>query len=576
MREPAGGEVKPEVRNRSLAPWTSLCLRFPDDFQRVEYYVLPIVPVRGLSGIPQYYGRAKGVELSTDGPGRWSRRGANARSILRQHLRRRERSSDRDGVGTQGGDAAARESASVADGEIGRSDDGRIDLPAEMAVRKLDETNDVETATGLLLCVVRCQTLLDYPDDRIPWQTHLEHLAEDSPVRQGAREWVALHQLQESQPERFRRWGEQVDRSGRKSAPRHGWPRDRFAQLVRALGKRQDQRGDRRRAEAYYRLDLDLTPSYCDPEALLRRADLWMSQDKGRDELLPFLAKQESRFFQDKGEAIQGGNYRRAYETHHLQGVVYSHLGQWKRDVPFHNAESQMYMALHDARRANGEARARGSREFIADWRLVETLSTQYESTGRHSDAFNVRLANVQSFQEFGKFAEASAVLRKMGDAPVPSEVRRGVRQQFEQLRATLKKDGPSGLRNPADDGSHAPVKLPGGKQVLVIMQDRGGMSADELRKLEVSIGSVLELDAASRSSPPVKAPERGASSANRVRRLPVEGGDDVVEGVRFDGIKRQGAVDVRREGKAERICVQVLTPADAPDSLPSFRYVRP
>ena len=234
---------------------------------------------------------------------------------------------------------------------------------------------------SLLAVVVSALSYDRYaPDDysTLPVAKTISALTADSALRVPIFELESLH-LDTSLSAGDFKWWSRAGRS-RRQPPFGVWPYEAFRQLVRSLGDKHKFGGNLERAKSYYFTAAWLNPRQVDPEAFIKLADLYLSQNQV-DSLSQLVREFEEPMFQAKGEAYSHSQLRQIYEFHRALGIVYAQIERWGDESTATSAIFQLERALQTAERLNALSQTPEDSVHVEP-RLPELLARAQEAAG--------------------------------------------------------------------------------------------------------------------------------------------------------------------------------------------------
>jgi tetratricopeptide (TPR) repeat protein len=255
----------------------------------------------------------------------------------------------------------------------------------------------------------------------------LAELGSDPDIGRGALDIRTLHDLEALDPRRYGWWADKTHEY--EDPPRGVWPADGFRALVRSLGGRYKQIGERRKAENYYRLAIDLRPYDVDPAAIRDLTQLYIEENQ-----LPkvnLLAEEyEDRLFRAKGAAYRSSRLRKIFEFHRTLGVLYATIGRWGDSYRVDSAIFQLEHAQEKSREVEERAEGVLPEKYRFSPDMVNMLATGYVATDQPSRSYELRVEEAERFQQQG---DAEAV-RKVLEPIKTQELPVGLRSRIDGL----------------------------------------------------------------------------------------------------------------------------------------------
>jgi len=255
----------------------------------------------------------------------------------------------------------------------------------------------------------------------------LAELGSDPDIGRGALDIRTLHDLEALDPRRYGWWADKTHEY--EDPPRGVWPADGFRALVRSLGGRYKQIGERRKAENYYRLAIDLRPYDVDPAAIRDLTQLYIEENQ-----LPkvnLLAEEyEDRLFRAKGGAYRNSRLRKIFEFHRTLGVLYATIGRWGDSYRVDSAIFQLEHAQEKSREVEERAEGVLPEKYRFSPDMVNMLATGYVATDQPSRSYELRVEEAERFQQQG---DAEAV-RKVLEPIKTQELPTGLRSRIDRL----------------------------------------------------------------------------------------------------------------------------------------------
>jgi len=264
-----------------------------------------------------------------------------------------------------------------------------------------------------------------------------------------ARQILELHSRAET-PLRYGCWRHQKT----SWPPRGVTATEGFQALIRAIGRRHRDRGDRARglgekaaaqeaaahlsaaqeafntAAQYFHLSLDLNQGLgVDPVAF----DELVRLEVGRDNVkaIAELADAYQRsLFESKAMAYAEGQDERIYQFHRALGEMYAVLGVWGKSSQVQSAVFQLEHARETSQKLEQRYGSQLPEEYRFSPEMADLLARSYEGAHRSSDGWKLRLEQAERYQQAGDRDAVQEILAPVWHATPPPELE----QRFETL----------------------------------------------------------------------------------------------------------------------------------------------
>ena len=225
------------------------------------------------------------------------------------------------------------------------------------------------------------------------------------------------------------------------------WSNQRQAPMPRTLAGRATMRDvllaagefharqDRKRAEGYFQVAVEIGDRGPDPDAFLRLVELFASQEK-IGQVTGLMDRYQFELFSEKSSAYAEGNWPLIFRMHLALGTTYAYLKIWTSNRPYQNAIFQLSNAMKAAERANEDPRWKGTPLALPP-RGVEMLAEGYMVTGQQDLALQARIDGAAALDRVGYARDSAKVFREIAVLDV-EKLSPASRVKYEDLRSKL------------------------------------------------------------------------------------------------------------------------------------------
>jgi tetratricopeptide (TPR) repeat protein len=306
---------------------------------------------------------------------------------------------------------------------------------AQVSFLEAVETQDWSASQydGLASCFAWCLSRLSPMEFDSDIAERCRKLTEHPQLGKGMQQLIAVYAADQFGRENFNWWADRLIPTGSAEFGIEPPVQESFCELINSLGDYRRDRKDFDKAQQYYLLAYKLAEDHLDAGALVRLADMWVSNNQA-DKLRALFRRDEERLFSEKAEAIFEVRHKRAYELHRALAVIYVHLGEWESENPVRCAQFQLATALEDAKAHNQQVKERNGTDYIVDQRMAATLAHWYDKKGQMSKAFRTRVDWAKHFNSVGDVNAARDLIPPSLKPPADAEG--DAIQTFKELNA--------------------------------------------------------------------------------------------------------------------------------------------
>ncbi len=264
----------------------------------------------------------------------------------------------------------------------------------------------------------------------------VEHFSNDEAIGAGVRELRAA--LKQPVPAQSFTWWRRGHSQHQRIAA--GSPSAVMQNLMRRCAEIYRSAGDAAnlsKAEAYYRLAVDLSGPGSDPRAFVALAEI-LFQSGRVNELTQILKRYESQLLETKGMAIAQADYRQIFELRLALGMMYAYTQRWvNRETPYAGA---IWMLEHAQSSAKDYNRGVPVTEQIGlPPAAVKMLSTGYSQTGNANRSITVRLDAAERYLAANQPERAQEVLDESWRGSLPPNTDAALTQRLERTLAQIR-----------------------------------------------------------------------------------------------------------------------------------------